>query len=540
MTEKAIDRKQAVAELLRSSHGHLSRYVPVALQMARTDADFMGRLVSYDHIKGVVRDAHIALPVLASVGYPREDYLDNAMAHLADLPPRELLRAVNFAQALRTGSTAFTLTRKPRPVSPGTLSEPEAPLPVFGPVDVPLRTIRRLTERYLRNLEADRQVFERVAVLHHWPVQQLYARFRMSRPEWVGRILFHREQKQIALPDGIFAIIRQLHVLDPPLAAGLAKKYRIPYLVLMGALGNKADTPSGQLAVLQAMSPTEVVTNAKKLKKMGVKADPAMRAAFAEALARVEKSTTATLKTTAAAEALADDPVLASKLHAVQEKQLDALDGIEGNWLICGDKSGSMEQSIEVSRMVAGITARTVKGKVLLCFFDSEPRFFDVTGATYEAIKALTSGVVAGGGTNMAAPLKALLDKKIVVDGIVYVGDGGNNTDYANRPLHSVAKAYQTYTKKMDVEPTLYFYQTQGSDPNSFSPEMSQAGLDVVTFDLCRTHVDYHSLPSLVQTMKVGRYTLIDDIQGYPLRTVDEVLTRTVGYAVLPKVLTTA
>jgi hypothetical protein len=130
MAERALDRRAVIAALARSEHGNLAGYIPVGLDAARREPEFLAQLVAWNHGRGTVRDAKVALPVLALTSLlagdhapltldAKEAFADNALAHLADLGPRELLRAVEFARTLK--------------------------------VD---RIMRRLVVRYLRDLEA--------------------------------------------------------------------------------------------------------------------------------------------------------------------------------------------------------------------------------------------------------------------------------------------------------------------------------------------------------------------------------------------------
>jgi hypothetical protein len=115
---------------------------------------------------------------------------------------------------------------------------------------------------------------------------------------------------------------------------------------------------------------------------------------------------------------------------------------------------------------------------------------------------------------------------------MVFIGDGANHGI-------DVMPTYRKYCEKMGVEPTLYFYQLAG-EPDVFSTECRAAGVDLQTFDLRNQAVDYYSLPNLVKTMRVSRYQLLEEVMATPLRTLNEVLDRTVGMAVLPKVEVTA
>lgn len=168
--------------------------------------------------------------------------------------------------------------------------------------------------------------------------------------------------------------------------------------------------------------------------------------------------------------------------------------------------------------------ARLVKGEVHLVFFSQTPRYFDVTGKTLEEITEITKGVVAHGNTSIGCGVQYLLDKQILVDGIAVVSDGGDNT------VPFFQTAYAKYVKGLGVEPTVYHYHVAG-DPNKLGINCHAAGIDVQLFELGAT-TDYYALPNLVQTMRVGRYQLLDEVYGTPLATLDKVLDRTVGMRV--------
>ncbi len=528
MTEAALDKKQIIAELTKSAHGDMETYLKIGQRAALEDPNFFAHLVAWNHVKGQVRDAKIALPVISlamarqSTNLPTlyEPIMDNALAHIADLRPQELKRI--FLESTR-------MTPDPK----DNKKKIAIPVPPFAiTANAPKRVLRRLVTRYLRDLEADRRQFEYTAVQHSNTLHTLYARFHVDRPQWVGEILFHGEKgkEKIHLQYGIFDAIHRLHLMDIEEAAGTIVRFKIPFLIARGALGKKAKEPDTVLALIKSMSPAELVTNMKWLEKLGVKTNPVLRAALDLALgkAATSKRATATLKTTRAAEALKDDDALSGKLQVLQEKQLDKLGGIEGDWLVLGDKSGSMQGAIDVAMSVSSILARMVKGNVHLIFFDQTPRYFNVTGKSLEEIKYAVGNIGAVGGTYMHCGIQYAIDKKLRVDGMVFVSDGANH----GIPVPPV---YQKYCQMMDIEPTLYFYQLAG-EPDSFSRECRAAGIDLQTFDLRGQSVDYYSLPNLAQTMRVSRYSLMDEVMETPLRTLDEVLDKTKGMSVLPRI----
>jgi hypothetical protein len=492
--EKTLGKAHVIAELSKSPHGNLADYVAVGLRAATEDPDFFAHLLAWDAVVGQIRDAKIALPVLALAARPSDkDYAENAMAHLADLPPFMFIRAWDFAKA----------------------------------VQAPIKPFRRLAKRYLRDLEADFFRWERTAVSHRQQLIELYARFRVKPADFAKEALF--EKRPVA---GRLRAVRELASMTPLEAAGAIGKYNLPFKVVRGVMKDKLKNPDVIVAMINQMSSNDVVSSAKLLQNLGAMNIPACRAAYEQALKRVSESKrpNSTLKTSRAADALAaaGDTKLADKLHNVQEQQLDHLKGIDGDWLVLADKSGSMHTAIDVARQITAILARLVKGKVHLAFFDSDVRYFDATGQTLEALTRLTKGIMANGGTSIGAGINYATDRKLAVTGIVIISDGACHAYSANR----FPPAYKRYTEAMGIQPSVYFYQLAG-EPNNLTSECRVAGIDLKEFDLTRGKVDAYSLPNLVQTMRASKYSLLDDVFDTPLKTLDSVLSRTVGQGVL-------
>jgi hypothetical protein len=272
------------------------------------------------------------------------------------------------------------------------------------------------------------------------------------------------------------------------------------------------------------MSPSELVTNAKMLERLGVRTVPALRAAFEEALGRASKSKTNTLKTTKAVEAVADEG-LREKLRATQEKQVKAAGQIDGDWLVLADKSGSMERAIDVSRLVASSLAAFVKGKVRLVFFDDGPRHYDVSGKGFDEIAALTRNIRAGGGTSIGCGLAWAIENAVNVDGIAIVSDAQENCAPA------FTSALVLYEKAFGKRPPVYLYRVSGGASSPYDRDLaeSMARIDepLSEFDLRGKDVDAYSIPNLVKTMGTKRYGLVERIMETPLLTLADVLQPT-------------
>lgn len=471
--EKGLTKNQILSELSKSPHGVLKEYVTVGKQATTQDPEFMAHLIAWDRQKGQVRDAKVALPIV-SLSVPTFDaeLAENSLAHLALLGPRELVRAFRFALELRL---------------PGKM-----------------RSVRRVVEHYLREREANWPKWERLAIQHKNTLKELYALAHVKPAPRQNGILFKGER-----PAGsLFEVVASLGNMSASEAAGTIVDRKIPFLIAMGALGTKAKDTDLVLALIDRMSPTELVTNTKLLERLGIKTNPVLRGAFEKALEKASKSKQNVLKTTRAVEAI-DDEDLKDKLRGVQDKQIQALSGIEGNWLVLGDKSGSMSTAIDLAKEVAATLAKMVKGKVWLVFFNTSPQAIDVTGLALDEIKKATRHIRAEGGTSIGCGLQRALENKDEIDGIAIVSDGGDNhSPY----FHDV---YPKYAKWAGKEVPVYLYHCDG-ESNALTGYMERAKIDMQVFDL-GSGVDYYSLPNMVKTMRTNRYSLVDEVMSSKL-----------------------
>ncbi len=493
MERDALTKQQMIAELTRSPHGKLEEYIPAGSKAAKQEPEFLAHIIAWNQIKGQIRDSKVALPVLSLHPEREASFTSNALAHIALQSPRDLARVFAFAKTLKLKGQ--------------------------------MRSVVGVIERYLRSREANWPKWERMAVQHRATLKTLYAQCHLKPHPMADQILFKEDY-----PVGsVFEVIHNLKRMSPAEAAGEIMGRRIPFLVALGALESSAKDPALVMALIERMTSTELVTNTKLLERLGVKTVPALRAAFEKALEKATTSKKATFKTTRAAEAMGeDDEALASKLRGLQEKQIKALGGVDGDWLVLGDKSGSMAAAIETARHVAATLAKLVKGQVHLVFFDTMPRYIDATGKTYDEILAVSKSVTAAGGTSIGCGVRYAVEKGFNIDGIAIVSDGCENS------APRFADAYKVYKAMSGKEPPVYFYHClyagssvaatmANSELRFWAVSMAQAGIDFQTFEL-PANIDYYSIPNLAQTMRVSRYGLIDEIMETKLLTLDEVL----------------
>jgi hypothetical protein len=374
--------------------------------------------------------------------------------------------------------------------------------------------------------------FDRTALQHRESLRALYSYLRI-KPSERAQIILNRGttgggkngggKVRVGYPAGsVFEAVANLKTMTPQQAAGAIMGMKIPLLVVLGALGERVKDPAICLAMIEAMTPAELMNNSKMLEKLGIKTNPALRGAYSAALGRAgdNKKGAATLKASKAAAAV-DDEVIREKLMALQEKQIGRAKeakeakGLEGDWLILGDKSGSMNTAIEWARQLAATVAKFTKGDTHLFFFDTEPRYIEATGKTLEQLTSLTRNIGAGGGTSIGCGLRAAMDRKLNIDGIVLVSDGAEH-----QPPY-FHQEYATLVNGTDKQVPIYFCRVPG-EQDALTSRLKGLGINVQVIDV--DGGDYYSIPNIIKTFRANVYSLFDEIMETPLLTINDVL----------------
>lgn len=498
-------RQDLIAELTRSPHGDLASYLPMVRRFVDADPGFLAHAMVWGKRQGTIRDALGGMPLatLACRGYPAE-LRNNSLALLAYLNPRDLLHAW-------VAGKTFPLAR-------------------WGKT-----RMLRMVHGYLRAREACPPWWERTALRFRQSLTALYA-LSMTKPGDDAQAILFSHTVSPAYP--ILERLKSLATHDAALIAGIIRQDRLPLLVCEGVLGKRIQEPAILAAVLDIMTPAELVKRRKALKRWGVQSLGATRGALAATIQRASKGRRDTLLTaTVAAEALRDDdPVLAVELEHLQEDQFQAQPGIEGNWIIGGDRSPSMEKTIDKSRMLAGYLAKRVSGQILLIFFDQEPLVFDVSGKSYADIRRMTGHVTIGNGTSIGCVPAVALERQFRADGIALVSDGGERL-----PPYFVEK-YQLYSHFLGKQPPVYLYRVAGRayqvdgfghvlsrngvyftqpEQDFLTPRCAAAGIPYQVFPVA-DDVDQYGLGALAETMRVRQYDLYQEIMGMPLLTLPQ------------------
>lgn len=486
--ERELTTQQLIGNLVKVGHKTLELYASDGLRVVNENPDLMAHLIAWNQENGEIRDSKVALPVLSLRGDRGEDgqYYENALAHLLLLDPRNLVRAVFYHRDLNTKG--------------------------FGVSDGAGTLLKDVVKQYLTVRQSKEEWWDRTVLQHRKSIKTLYALYHVKPNDKAQAVLFKKEY-----PEGsVFEALTGLKDQKPKEAAESILKHRIPFTIAIGALGGIKKNKDLLLSLIESMSGTELITNSKMLSKMGVMENSVLKAAYEKGISKAQKDKkTSTLKAGRATEVIKDEKIKA-KLEKLQEARIEDLKGMEGDWLVLGDMSGSMETAIGKAKEVAAFLSRSVKGNVYLVFFNTMPVFYDVSGKTLEEIKKATSGVRAGGGTSIGCGLQLMSEKGVIVNGIAIISDGGENTS------PRLLDVYRQYEKGFTISPTVYLLHLEGQDKDSLSSSMKEIAYERIEV----SDIDYYGLPNLAKLLRSSRYTLIDEIMQMPLLTMKEVLSR--------------
>lgn len=473
--ESAVNYNAAAGACGLSVHGKLEAYLEALRPVATADPDFLAHLTAWNARSAKVRDSLAALPAI-SLAYapPHTADRENAYACMADLAPRDLIRALKFHRSIQ--GKQFTARND----------------------------TQAFVARYLRSFERDGDVLlSRRVYLHRRSLDTLYRFYHLPMPPTMLAALRSNDH-------GIAFAVKMVGQIDPTQAATLIRELSIPFLAYSYALGRLLENHDAAVAVVDTMSAAELTTNMKMFERRGLLNAPAVRAAIEQKLAK-PKARGSAQKLTRAADAMQNTEMRA-RVEKARENAIDASYRPRGNALILGDRSGSMRQSIEVAKLIAGALARYVDGKVYLCWFNSAALIADVTGMDTGAIAEKSHMINAAGGTNIGIGLQTAIERGYDIDAVFVVSDG-EDTVY-----ESFARQYTAYEKRTQGKrPVVAFFECNGGRDN-LKESLTRHDIDFTHFDFRSGAVDYHSIPDLVRTVRFDRHGLYQEIMDTPLR----------------------
>jgi hypothetical protein len=501
--------------LLTTPHRKLEEVWPVHREMVSADPRFYVRLAAWYADNGEVRDhKEMFVVTLAQSDFP--GHRDVGLAMLRGMPPYQVVRVLDFVHGRKTtrkvrekvgrGKGARKGDKRAKPQAAVALKgEVKTVTESFGLFKNPPRSMRTEIVRYLREREQDADWFDGTVLVARKAVKRLYALNHVKPGERAQRVLFDGDP-----PPGsrIFAL-RQLAKAESPAGQAAAiVENAIPYRVAATVV--KQMTPTVLLALVDRMSPQELINNVSSLTKRGAFENAELKALIDRKLEQAKTGPrVSAFKAERAIEAGggAVSAEVRAKLEQVADARVKAKGRISRPTALLIDKSGSMTPAIEVGKRIGAMISAVCDRELYVYAFDTMAYPVERGGADLASWERALAGITAGGGTSIGAPVEVMRAKRQYAEQFIVVTDEEENS--APTFVDALAK----YRRDVKADPNVCIVRIGSS--GTLYDRCTKAGVAV---DVFRFGGDYYSLPNLVPLIsKPSKLELLMEVMEYPL-----------------------
>jgi hypothetical protein len=463
-------RVQILDSFLTTPHRHFEELAPLHSSTLERDPLFYGHLAAWYFEKGSVRDHKVLfIAHLMTSEYP--EFRGAAWMLLQRLAPYEVARVLDHSKR------------------------------VIGKAP---RSLKSAITRYLKTREQNIRQFDGAALRARDDLKHLYASLRIKPGPRAQAILFDEQPPE----DSPLAALKQLAKAESAEEqAQIILKHKIPYTTAIGAL--KEITPAVLTALINAMTPQEVINNLAALKRRGAMDDQAMKALVERKLqeAQSDKRVSA-FKASVAAEAAELSGEIARQLEAVTEAQVKRQGKITRPTALLIDKSSSMHEAIDLGRQIGAMVSLICERDLFTYAFDTQAYPVQAQGKTLADWETAMLYIYARGATSCGATLQAMAQERQRVEQIIMVTDANENRE----PWFK--NAYAAYVEQMSVKPELILVKV-GQASGKIEAASKALGVAVNVFNF---QGDYYALSNLIPLLsRPSRAELIDEILEYPL-----------------------
>ena len=287
-------------------------------------------------------------------------------------------------------------------------------------------------------------------------VKRLYALLHVKPGERAQKILFEEDPPA---DSRVFALKELARAATPVDQARAIIEHRIPYRVAVTVVQQM--TPTVLLAIIESMSPQELINNLGSLQRRGAMDNPDLKALIE--LKLEDAQTSRRVSAFKAEEAMKAAPLsqeVRQKLERVADAQVKAKGRIMRPTALLIDKSGSMELAIELGKQLGAMISAVCEKDLFVYAFDTMAYPIELASGGRQppddlaAWEKALQGITAGGGTSCGVALEYMLRKQQYVEQLIVVTDEGENT--APLFLDSLKK----YREAVKADPTVCFVKT--------------------------------------------------------------------------------
>ncbi len=494
-TERDV-RMEILNSFLTTPHRKLDELAPLHAEALERDPLFYAHLAPWYFERGEVRDHKVLFAAhLLTSEYP--EFREVGWVLLQGLAPFEVARVVDHAKRV--------IGKSPR-------------------------VLRSAVAHYLGTRERNPRQFDGAALRARTHLKHLYATLRIKPGERAQASLFDGTPPE----DSPLAALKRLAKAESSEEqAGIILDGKIPSTTAVGALRHV--TPALLVALIDAMSPQEVINNLGMLKRRGAMDNPEVKALIDDKLkAAGADRRVSTMKAKRAMKAAELDEETEKTLTAVMDRRVAEKVEIKRPTALFVDKSGSMTEAIEVAKQLAALISAVVTAEFRVYAFDTvafeiEPSVPDrkhtlpgkvvsgLMGAEREDSRPEPGGkrptmseweqafkfIKANGGTSIGAPLAMMRAKGVYAEQIVLVTDEGENTAPFFRD------AWTEYAREVGVSPSVVIVHVGGAY-HQFGTDLERRGVELMRYDF---RGDYYSLPNVLPLLAMpSRAELVEQI----------------------------
>jgi hypothetical protein len=484
-------RLNLLNSLLTTPHRELSLVYLTHQEIVEQDPIFYVRLAAWYAGEGEIRD-HKEMFVVNLVTSDFPGHRDVGLALLRGMPPYQVGRVFDFVKG-------HVIHRRIRRDDQVDLVAQRRGLFTNVP-----RSMKTEITRYLREREADAEWFDSSVLQARKAMKRLYASLHIAPSPRAQAILFEEDPP----PDSrLFALKVIAQAQTPSEQARAIVEHRIPYRVAASVV--KQMTPTVMVALIDRMSPQELINNLGSLKRHGALDNADIKVLVEAKLeaAQTDQRVSA-YKAKIAAEAAGVSQDVVDKLDAVTEAQVRARGAITRPTALLIDKSGSMHESIEMGKQIGAMIAGVCQAELYAYAFDTLGYPIKVAGPSLAEWERALRGINAGGATSCGVALEMMRRKRQAVEQIVLVTDEGEN----NAP--TFVETLMRYRQELTVDPNIVFVKTRGAIDRLEAHCQQQR----IAFDAYQFSGDYYALPNLLPLLtRPSKLDLLLDIMAYPL-----------------------
>lgn len=382
---------------MNANESELVSFVQVATQQAHRDKQLIvdrnkalmaknemlaAHFLAHSAKKGGVRDVNIAL-IASGLGSDNLVARENALAHMLELGPRELVQVLELLSANRISRKKY-------------------------------QEVRHWITEYIRAREANVPWWDSMAVNNRKDLKDIYGMLRLRPNERADAVLFKRNYPA----DSVFQAIAQFPNMTPLEMAGAIQRFKIPLPIVQSAMKDMSYVDKERLLItaMNNATPAQAMFYSKVVDEFG---SAAVRQAHKEALEKKSKRDVQTRYKAANVKGLSEE--MKATLTDTMEKKMGE-GSLKGDVVIICDTSPSMTAAVPRAVYLASYIAREAT-TVQIVFVNSNAYSIDVTGMTLAQIQAATAGVAIEGGTNYGAAFQYMARKGWNPGAVVIIGD---------------------------------------------------------------------------------------------------------------------